>query len=111
MIYATWRTKLSNDEELYLPQYDLFRSERFPNKDGISLHGGALIALKKRYMGKKILYQQSICLPVQHVYLRLIHQLFYSKTVTSLLLRANTYLVRQLLQNFLLFLPLPNMTI
>lgn len=54
MICETWLTKLFNDEELYLPQYDLFRSERLPNKDGNSLHGGVLIALKNRFTGRKI---------------------------------------------------------
>ena len=54
MICETWLTILFNDEELYLPQYDLFRSERLPNKDGNSLHGGVLIAHKKHYTGRKI---------------------------------------------------------
>ena len=44
-VSETWLTKEIPDAELYLPNYTLYRSNR-PAKEGSTLHGGTMIAVK-----------------------------------------------------------------
>ena len=54
LLTETWLTEDLKSEELFIPSYTLYRSERKLSKHGNSLHGGVLIGFKDNYIQQEI---------------------------------------------------------
>ena len=62
----TWLTANIGDSELYLCNFNIYRSEREPTEEGASRHGGALIAVNKNIKSEQLnLELPNCCVAVQ----------------------------------------------
>ena len=59
MLTETWLHCSFHDNELFLPNYAIFRSERKADNN-TSKHGGVLIAIKNTFVSREIPFKQAL---------------------------------------------------
>ena len=53
-VSETWLIDSIKNEELFIDEYNIFRSNRDPNTQGTTTHGGTMICVKSKYQSKEI---------------------------------------------------------
>ena len=53
-VSETWLIDPIKNEELFIDEYNIFRSNRDPNTQGTTTHGGTMICVKSKYQSKDI---------------------------------------------------------